>query len=92
MNIRRATRPQTYTNIDNSVICDTRLSSSALGVLIYLLSKPDNWTAIKNEILKRFDTQKNKLSLNGLNNCFKELRSAGYAEIKPVMKKVKFKS
>jgi hypothetical protein len=84
MNIRRAKRPKTYTNIDNKLINDTRLSAASLGVLIYLLSKPDNWTALKPEIKKRFSTDRNKLSTTGLDNCFKEMRDAGYAKLKPI--------
>ena len=82
MNIRRSTRPNTYTNIDNDLINDTRLSAAALGVLIYLLSKPNNWTANKKQLQKRFTTDRNKLSMNGLDNCFKEMRDAGFAELK----------
>jgi hypothetical protein len=89
MNIRRAQRPKTYTNIDNKLINDTRLSAASLGVLIYLLSKPDNWTALKPEIKKRFSTDRNKLSSTGLDNCFKEMRDAGYAKLKPIVKKGK---
>ena len=86
MNIRRAERPNTYTNVDNAVINDPNISASCLGVLIYLLSKPDNWTAVKKEIIKRFSTAKNKLTTNSLDNCFREMREAGYAEIKPKMR------
>jgi hypothetical protein len=43
MIIRRANRAGRFTIIDNDVIEDNELSFRALGLLTYILSKPDNW-------------------------------------------------
>ncbi len=44
MTIIRQPRPTAnYTIVDNLTIRDTRLSWAARGILIYLLSMPDNW-------------------------------------------------
>lgn len=44
--IRRSPRPQTgWTTFSNDVLADEELSFRALGVLVYVLSKPDHWTA-----------------------------------------------
>ncbi len=44
MIIRKAKRSR-YTTVDNGVVNDERLSFKALGMLLYLLSKPDHWNA-----------------------------------------------
>ena len=44
MAIIRSNRKTNYTVIDNRVFADHRLSFAAMGLLGYLLSKPDNWT------------------------------------------------
>lgn len=43
MTIIRAPRPERYTVVNRKVIDDDRLSYRALGLLVYLLDKPDNW-------------------------------------------------
>lgn len=50
--IIRAPRPQThFTIIPNAAIRDTRLSWKARGLLIYLLSMPDNWRTNTNQLM-----------------------------------------
>ena len=41
--IIRAQRRETFTVVNNTAINDNRLSFRAKGVLVYILSKPDNW-------------------------------------------------
>ena len=43
MAIIRAKRDRNFTVIDNCVFADKQLSFAAIGLLCYLLSKPDNW-------------------------------------------------
>jgi hypothetical protein len=57
--IRREVRLR-FTTIDNGLIEDTRLSPEELGLMVYLLSKPNNWTARPSELMKRFDMGKDK--------------------------------
>lgn len=62
-----------YTVISNKPINDDNLSAEALGVLTYLMSKPDNWTIWKSQIAHRFGMGRHKT-----NRIFKELEEAGY--------------
>ena len=48
--IFRRTREDKYTIIPNDLIKDTRLSWEARGLLIYLLSKPKEWTTRKMDL------------------------------------------
>ena len=48
--IFRKSRKNGYTVIPNSLITDTRLSWEARGLLIYLLSRPKNWTVRKTDL------------------------------------------
>jgi len=43
MSITRSPKRQTFTIIDNSIINDRRLPFDTLGLLVWLLSKPDSW-------------------------------------------------
>ena len=75
MAIIRSKRRHSFTTIDNSVINDQRLGCDVIGVLVYLLSKPDNWSAQPGELRNRFGFGKDK--------CYKILNSlieTGYAE------------
>lgn len=79
MNIR-VVKNRGYTSISNTPINDTSLSAEALGVIVYLLSKPDNWVAHKSEVANRFA----KNTPNKIDTIFKELREAGYAQLVPI--------
>ena len=48
--IFRRTREDKYTIIPNALIKDTRLSWEARGLLIYLLSRPKDWTVRKTDL------------------------------------------
>lgn len=43
MSIIRAPQPEHFTVVRNTLVDDERLSYRAFGLLVYLLSKPDNW-------------------------------------------------
>lgn len=55
--IQRGERPARYTLI-GSAITDAKLSLPALGLLVYLLSKPDNWKVSTNQLCTQFDCGK----------------------------------
>ena len=84
MNIRIQKRENPFVQIDKTPIDDGNLSPESLGVLTYLLSKPNNWKAHKNEILKRFKDGDLKTTKNKLDNIFKELCKAGYMKMLPL--------
>lgn len=74
MTIIRAPRPtQGYTVVSNTTLRDQRLSWKARGLLIYLLSLPDNW-ATNSTHLARMAPDGRASVLSGL----KELEQAGY--------------
>lgn len=74
MIIRVAERKR-YTVIDNTAIEDARLSWRALGVLVFLLSRPDNWEANYRHLASL--RGEGQYAVRGL---LKELEDAGYIE------------
>jgi hypothetical protein len=82
MNVRVVKRENPYAQIDKMPINDRNLSPESLGVLTYILSKPNDWKAHKKEILKRFQGALTiKATQNKIDNVFIELRKAGYIKI-----------
>jgi len=53
--IIRARRRHRFVIIDQQAIEDTRLSWAARGLLGYLLSRPDDWKVLVNDLKKRGD-------------------------------------
>jgi len=85
MNVRINKRENPFLQIDKTPINDKRLSPASLGVLTYLLSKPDGWKANKKEILSRFQgADEIKTTINMIEAVFRELRKTGYAKLVPV--------
>lgn len=72
--IRRSPRPKTaFTVIQNRVIDDSRLSFKATGVLIYLLSKPDDWRTSTAQLARA-----KKEGIDAVRSAMTELEKAGY--------------
>ncbi len=71
--IVRAPRRYRFVIIDQRAIEDTRLSWAARGLLGYLLSRPDDWKVLVNDLRKRGD-----LGRDGVYRLLRELRDAGY--------------
>jgi hypothetical protein len=71
--IIRAPRRHRFLIIDQRAIEDDRLSWAARGLLGYLLSKPDDWKVLVNDLRKRGD-----LGRDGIYRLLRELRDAGY--------------
>lgn len=71
--IRRATRRHRYVIVDQAAVEDTRLSWAARGLLAYLLSRPDDWKVLVNDLKKR-----GNLGRDGIYALLRELRQAGY--------------
>lgn len=76
MSIRRSAERRTWTTIDNRTIEDSRLSFGALGMLTYILSKPDNWTIRTADMLKRGGIKRPTYV-----KWLAELEAAGYASL-----------
>lgn len=64
-----------YTTFANALLNDESLSADALGVLVYLLSKPGNWRVLPGPLGKRFGCGRDKIY-----RIMNELIEAGYAE------------
>lgn len=65
-----------FTAVDNGLINDPTLSAKAKGILIYLLSKPDNWRPIAKDITNHM--------LEGetaIRSGMKELEQQGYLKL-----------
>lgn len=71
--IIRAPRRHRFLIIDQRAVEDSRLSWAARGLLAYLLSRPDDWKVLVNDLRKRGD-----LGRDGIYGLLKQLRSAGY--------------
>ncbi len=73
--IRRGVRNARYAAIPNHVFEDTRLSMEARWLLSYLLSKPDNWTVVIGDIVKKGGCGRDRAR-----KMVAELVALGYAE------------
>jgi hypothetical protein len=74
-----AKREDPFARVSKSMLDDERLSWRAKGVLAYLLGKPAGWK-LRTADLER----KSKDGGRSVRSALKELRAAGYAELKPV--------
>jgi hypothetical protein len=88
MIIRREKRNERFSIINNIPLEDQNLSAVALGIYVYIMSKPDNWNAHKNEIFKRFQNAKINTSKNLIDSAFSELINAGYIVLKTPMQRL----
>ena len=71
--IKRIDSRQSFTCVTNDIINDKRLDWKELGLLIYLLSKPDNWTVHTNQLVKE-----RNLGRDGVRMIMKKLQECGY--------------
>jgi hypothetical protein len=77
MSIVRTRRAGSFTVIPNQIINDSRLQWQELGLLVYLLSKPETWEVRIPALAKERDLKERTLY-----GIFKRLREFGYAEFK----------
>lgn len=79
MSIRRKPRRQQFTTLDNALVNDPSLNFAALGALVYLLSKPDDWVVRMDDMQKRGSC--GRMAVRAIMD---KLRDAGYAELIPM--------
>lgn len=58
--IIRTNSRENFTVIPNEMANDTRIGADALGLLVYLITKPNDWKVRINELRNRFDMGKDK--------------------------------
>ena len=66
-------RVNPYSQIDNLMINDRRLPLECIGLMTYLLSKPEDWTISMQQLQSHFDIGREKMQ-----RLTKILESAGY--------------
>ena len=74
-----AKREDPFSRVSKSMLDDEQLSWRAKGVLSYLLGKPAGWKLRVGDLLN-----KSKDGKHAVRAALKELREAGYAELRPV--------
>jgi len=75
--VRIEKRDHPYVQIDKRCLEDTRLSWKSKGILAYLLSRPDDWTVMFEQLQKVSTDGK-----SSIRSAFKELVEYGYCERK----------
>lgn len=80
--VRRSKRTKNFTIIGNDVIQDDRVSIEARGVLIFILSLPEDWVIRKNDLQVRLN-----ISRRTIDKCFEEMKQFGYLCETDVLKK-----
>lgn len=79
MSIRRTKRKDKFTIIDNRVF-DSGMSFRAMGVLTFLLSKPDEWVVSVSHLVKTTKESANKLGRDSVYSILKELQDSGFVK------------
>jgi DNA replication protein DnaC len=81
MSIVRAPRPTYgFLILRNEVSNDKRLSWAARGLLVYLLSKPDDWNVSVAQLVAETKESDNPLGRDGVYKILKQLIDAGYVK------------
>jgi len=82
VSIRRAPRARVdFTVVENRIVNDTRIGWAARGLLIYLLSKPDDWKVSVPALINETSEALSKTGRDGVYSLLNELREAGYATL-----------
>ncbi len=71
--LRRRNRRNPYTTISNTPLRDKKLSLEAVGLLVCILSLPENWIFNRAQARERFDIGREKLD-----RILRELKEVGY--------------
>ena len=84
MSIIRHRKPDRYTVIDNSILERDDLSIQSLGMLCYLLSRPDNWRVSVEHLSSLRAKSAKPVRRDGVYSILRELESLGYIERRQV--------
>jgi hypothetical protein len=75
MTIIRREHNGNFTIVPNAIYADRQLSTESIGMVVYLLSRPPNWNARHDHLMKTF-----RLGRQKFERIMWELLCAGYAE------------
>ena len=64
-----------YTRIDNRLLTDSSLSFCARGLMCFLLSKPNEWVLVKENLINSSPAGSTRI-----NSMLRELQEAGYVQ------------
>ena len=76
--IQRTPRRNNFTTIGNGIFMENALSFEAMGLLAYLLSKPDNWQVHVQALVRATEGTAQKRGENKILALLRELIGAGY--------------
>ena len=82
MAIIRTKREHNYTVVSNKVYDKNQLSWQAMGLLGYLLTKPDNWQVMVAELVNVTKDTKKPTGSNGVYNIINELKEKGFISVR----------
>ena len=82
MAIIRTKREHNYTIVSNKVYDKNQLSWQAMGLLGYLLTKPDNWKVMVAELVNVTKDTKKPTGSNGIYNIINELKEKGFISVR----------
>ena len=82
MSIIRTKREHNYTVISNKVYDKNQLSWQAMGLLGYLLTKPDNWKVMVAELVNVTKETAKPTGKEGIYNIIKELKGKGFISVR----------
>lgn len=81
--IHKKKKERNFTIVGNNLINDYNLSWEAKGVLIYLLSKPENWKPSKLDIQRQASNFLGEsYPMNRIHKIYKQLIASGYMVLK----------
>lgn len=73
--IIRGKRPEQFTVIPNTILDDPRIDWRDLGLLVYLLSKPDNWSVMPQHLANQ-----RRSGRDAIYRSLHQLQEAGYVK------------
>lgn len=74
--VRSPRKDRNFTVLSNEVCRDSRLSMRGLGLLVRLLSRPDNWRTNSDSLAREFDVGRDQIR-----NVLNELQEFGYMQL-----------
>lgn len=74
--VRSPRKHGAFTVLSNSILIDSRLSMRALGLLVRLLSRPDNWRTNSETLAREFSCGRDQMR-----TTLKELSDCGYVRL-----------